>query len=71
MILKEAARILKYKYLITEIQRMCECKSKSDTSNNRHNCNHLKIIQTKRVPHNGITQNKGNAESSHDGHSIA
>jgi len=45
-----------------------ECKSKSDTINNRRNCKHLKIIQTIPVPHDEKAQNKGNAENSRDEH---
>jgi hypothetical protein len=44
VIKKEAEKILKYKDLITEIQRMWNVKT-SDTSNNRGNWNHLTVTQ--------------------------
>jgi hypothetical protein len=43
VIKKEAEKILKYKDLTIQIQRMWNVKNKSDTSNNRGNLNHLKI----------------------------
>jgi hypothetical protein len=46
VIKKEAEKILKYKDLITEIQRFVECESISDTGNNRGDWNHYKVTQT-------------------------
>ena len=43
---KEAEKLLKYKDLITEIQRMWNVKNKNDTSNNSGDWNHFKITQT-------------------------
>jgi hypothetical protein len=45
-----------------------DCKNKSDTSNNRGNRNHLKIIQKIPEQHTGKAQNQGTAANSHIGH---
>jgi len=45
VIKKEAEKIIKYRDLIIEIQRMWNVKSKSDISNNRGDWNHFKITQ--------------------------
>jgi len=46
VIKKEVKKILKYKDLTTKIQCVCvECKTKSDTSNNRNKWNHHRIFQ--------------------------
>jgi hypothetical protein len=45
VIKKEAEKILKYKDLTIEIKRMWKVKKKGDTSNNRSNWDHFKIIQ--------------------------
>ena len=42
-----------------------EDKNKSDTSNNRGNWNHLKIIQKIPEQHTTKAQNQGTAENSH------
>jgi hypothetical protein len=42
---KEAEKILEYKYLTIEIQRMWNVKNKGDTSSNWSNWNHFKIIK--------------------------
>jgi hypothetical protein len=42
---KEAEKILEYKDLTIEIQRMCNVKNKGDTSSNWSNWNRFKIIQ--------------------------
>ena len=44
VIKKEAEKILKYKDLTIEIQRM-ECKTKGDTTNNSSDWDHFQIIQ--------------------------
>jgi hypothetical protein len=44
VIKKEAEKILKYKDLTIEIQRMWNVKNKGDTSNNRCEWDHFKII---------------------------
>ena len=44
VIKKEAEKILKYKDLTTEIHHV-ECKNKGDTSNNRGDWGHFKVIQ--------------------------
>jgi len=49
---KEAEKILKYKDLIIEIQRMWILKS-SDTSNNRSDWNHFKVTRTMPEQHTG------------------
>jgi len=45
-----------------------ECESKSDTSNNRGNRNHLKITQKIHEQHNGKALNQGAIKNSHIGH---
>ena len=45
MIKEEAQNIRKYKGLTIEITAHVETESKSDTSNNRGDWNHLKILQ--------------------------
>jgi len=44
VIKKEAEKILKYKYLTTEIQPMWNVKSEGDTINNRADWDYLKVI---------------------------
>jgi hypothetical protein len=44
VIKKEAEKILKYKDLTIEIQRMWKCKNKGDSSNNRRDWDHFKFI---------------------------
>ena len=45
MIKKEVEKILKYKDLTIEIQRMWNVKTKGDTSNNWSYWDHFQIIQ--------------------------
>jgi len=45
VIKKEAEKILKYKNLTIEIQRMWNVKNKDDTSNNRGDSDYFKVIQ--------------------------
>ena len=45
VIKKEAEKILKYKDLTVEIQSHVEGENKGDTSNNRSDWDHFKIIQ--------------------------
>ena len=40
-----------------------------DTSNNRGNCNHFKIIHKIPEQHTGKARNQGSTENSHIGHS--
>jgi len=58
VIKKETEKILKYKDLTTEIQRMWNVKT-SDTRNKRSNWNHFKIVQKIPKQHTGKTQNQG------------
>ena len=44
VIKKEAENILKYKDLTIETQRMWNVKKKGDSSNNRRNWDHFKVI---------------------------
>ena len=46
VIKKEGEKILKYNELITRNLDHVECESENDTSNNRGDLNHFKIIQT-------------------------
>ena len=57
VIKKEAEKILKYKDLTIEIQRMWNVKAKNDTGNNRGDRNHFKIPRTIPDQHNGIARN--------------
>jgi hypothetical protein len=68
VIKKEAENILKYKDLITEIQRMWNVKNTDDASNNRGNWNHFKILQ-KILEHIRKARYQGTAENSCNGHS--
>jgi hypothetical protein len=52
---KEAKKILKYKDLTTEIQRMWNVKNKGDTRNNRGDWDYFKVIQKIREQHTGKT----------------
>jgi hypothetical protein len=45
-----------------------ECNNKSDTSNNKGNCKHLKIIQKIPEQHTGKAQCLGTTENRHTGH---
>ena len=54
---KVAKKILTYKDLITEIQRMWNVKAKVILANNRGDWNHLKITQTIPEQHNGKARN--------------
>jgi len=45
VIKKEAEKILKYKDLTIEIQRMWKIKNKGGTSNNRSDWDHFKFIK--------------------------
>ena len=51
VIKKEVEKILKYKDLTTEIQRMWNVKNKVDTSNNRSDWDYFKVIQKRREQH--------------------
>ena len=51
VIKKEAEKILKYKDLTIEIQRMWNVKKKCDTSNNWSDWDHFQIIQKIRERH--------------------
>jgi transcriptional antiterminator len=44
VIKKEAEKILKYKDLTIELQRMWNVKIKGDSSNNRRDWDHFKVI---------------------------
>jgi hypothetical protein len=65
---KEAERILKYKTPYKGNTTHVECKTQSDTSNNRGKRNHLKIIQKMPEQRIGKARNKGTTENSHIWH---
>jgi hypothetical protein len=45
-----------------------ECETKGDTSNNRGNWNHRKMIQKTPEHHTGKERNQGTTENGHIGH---
>ena len=51
VIKKEAEKILKYKDLTIEIQRMWNVKKKNDTNTNRGDWDHFKVTQKIRKQH--------------------
>ena len=55
VIRNEAEKILKYKEITIEIQRMWNVKKKCDTSNNRGDWDYFKVIQKIREQHTGKT----------------
>jgi hypothetical protein len=65
---KEAEKILKHKYLTIQNTAHVECKNKCDTSNNRGNWNHLKIIHKIPEQRIGKARSQGATENSHIGH---
>ena len=67
VIKKEAEDILKYKELITEIQRKWNMKAKVIPVI-RGNWNHFIITQTIPEQHNGNARGKGSTKNSHIGH---
>jgi hypothetical protein len=68
IIKQEAERILKYKKPYNRNTAHVECKNKCDTSNNRGNWNHFKIIQKIPEQRTGKARNQGTTENSHSGH---
>jgi hypothetical protein len=65
---EKTEKILKYKDITIEIERMWNVKKKCDISSNRGKWNHLKIIQKIPQQHNGKARSQGVAENSHIGH---
>ena len=68
VIKKEAEKILKFKDLAIEIQRMWNVKNKGDTGYNRGDLDYSKIIQKIREQHTRRTRSQGTTENSHIGH---
>jgi hypothetical protein len=68
VIKKEAEKILKYKELNNMNTAHVERKNKSDTSNNRDNWNHLKIIQKIPEQHTRKERNQRTTDNSHTRH---
>jgi hypothetical protein len=68
VIKKEAEKILKYKDLAIKNTAQVEYKNKCDTSNNRDNWNHFKIIEKIPEQRTGKARNQGTTENSHIGH---
>ena len=69
MIKIEAEKILKFKDLTIEIQRMVNVKTKCGTNNNKGKRSHLKIIQKIPEQRTGKARNQGSTENSHIVHS--
>ena len=66
---KEVEKILKYKDLAIYIYiTNVEGNNQSNTSKNRGNCIHLKIIKKIRKQHNGKARNQGTTENNHTWH---
>jgi hypothetical protein len=65
---RRAKKILKYKDLTIEIQRMWNVETNVIPVNNRGNLNHLKIIQKIPVQRTGNPRSQGTTENSHIGH---
>jgi hypothetical protein len=57
VIKKEAEKFVTFRDLAIQISARVECKSTSDTGNNRGNWNHFKIIQTIPEQHTGKARN--------------
>ena len=68
MIKKEAEKILKYKNLILEIQRMWKLEAKLKPVIIGGDWKHHKITQTIPKQRTGKARNEGTAKSSHIGH---
>jgi hypothetical protein len=68
VIKEEAEKILKYTNLNNRNTAIVECINESDTSNNRDNWNHLKIIQKIPEQHTGKARNQRSTENSHIRH---
>jgi hypothetical protein len=68
VIKKDAEKIPKYKDLTIQNTAHVECKNKCDTSNNRGNWNHLKIIQKIPEQHTVKARSQGATENSYIGH---
>ena len=65
----EAEKILKYKDLTIEIQRMWNVKTKKgDTGSNRGDWDYFKVIQKIHQQHTRKTSSQGTPENSHIGH---
>ena len=68
VIKKDPEKFMKNTKKINRNSARVKCESKSDTSNNMRDWNHLKITQTIPEQHAGKARNQGSTKNNHIGH---